>query len=70
MDEVDRAQLYEQAALEAALSRQQAERQRRRYVPADNRTCVLCGGHIESLRQAWSDHCASCAADEERWSRR
>ena len=69
MDDADRASLYEQAALEAALARQQAERARH-YRPVQLTHCELCGGEIEPQRKQWSDHCASCARDEERWSRR
>ena len=69
MDDVDRAQAYEQAALEAALARQKAERPHRRYTALARTVCELCNGDIEPQRQAWSDHCASCARDAERWQR-
>ena len=69
MDDADRAQAYEQAALEAALARQQAERARH-YRPVQLTHCELCGGEIELPRRAWSDHCASCARDAEKWGRK
>jgi RNA polymerase-binding transcription factor DksA len=70
MDDADRASIYEQAALEAALARQRAERPHRRYSPLQRTHCELCGGEIEPQRQAWhAFNCASCARDAERWQR-
>ena len=68
MDDADRASLYEQAANEAALARQRAERARH-YRPVQATHCELCSGEIELQRRAWSTHCASCARDAESWQR-
>jgi len=66
MDDADRASLYEQAALEAALARQRAERQYRRYTPAQRTHCEMCGCKIEP---PYVYRCASCARDAEKWQR-
>jgi RNA polymerase-binding transcription factor DksA len=70
MDDADRAQTYEEAAREAALARLRQERAVRRYRHGDGVHCAQCSAEIEPQRTGWSDHCASCARDEERWQRR
>ncbi len=71
MDDVDRAQVYEERMRADAIERAAAMARQALGHHATSTACVDCGGEIEAARVAHGfETCFPCAQWRERWSAR